>query len=355
MDFRYDTDQVDFRQSVRDFLKDAAPLPRVRQIAGTTGHDERLWQRVCRELELPGLHVPVEYGGVGATLVESSIAFEELGRALTPTPLATHMFAVNAILVAGDEEQRHRLLPGLLSGARIAAFADTAPVHAERTADGLVLSGVCSPVLHGHLADVFVVPAVLDDSVVLAAVAADSAGVAAAELPSFDITRPVARVTLRAAAAEALAGAPDARDRARDAARVLLAAEMLGGAEACLDLSVDYACRRTQFARAIGSFQAVKHMCADMLIEIDATRVAVMFAAMTADDPAELAIAAPLVKAQAADTFKLCAANAIQVHGGIAFTWEHDLHLYFRRAKTTEAMFGSSSHNRALLADRIGI
>ena len=137
--------------------------------------------------------------------------------------------------------------------------------------------------------------------------------------------------------------------------RVLLAAEMLGGAEACLDLSVDYACRRTQFARAIGSFQAVKHMCADMLIEIDATRVAVMFAAMTADDPAELAVAAPLVKAQAADTFKLCAANAIQVHGGIAFTWEHDLHMYFRRAKTTEALFGSSSHNRALLADRIGI
>ena len=128
MDFRYDTDQVDFRQSVRDFLGDAAPLARVRQIAGTTGHDERLWQRVCRELELPGLHVPVEYGGVGATLVESSIAFEELGRALTPTPLATHMFAVNAILVAGDEEQRHRLLPGLLGGARIAAFASQSAI-----------------------------------------------------------------------------------------------------------------------------------------------------------------------------------------------------------------------------------
>lgn len=355
MDFQYDTDQEDFRQSVRDFLQDTAPLARVRQIAGNTGHDERLWQRLCRELELPGLHVPVEYGGVGATLVESSIAFEELGRALTPTPLATHMFAVNAILLAGDEEQRHRLLPRLLSGARIATFADTAPVNAERTADGLLLTGVCSPVLHGHLADEIVVPAVHDDSVVLAVVAADSIEVSVEELPSFDITRPVARVTLQAAAAEVLAGTPDARDRVQDVARVLLAAEMLGGAQACLDLSVDYARSRTQFDRPIGSFQAVKHMCADMLIEIDATRVAVMFAAMTADDPAELAVAAPLVKAQAADTFRLCVANAIQVHGGIAFTWEHDLHLYFRRAKTTEALFGSSSHNRALLADRIGI
>lgn len=355
MDFQYDTDQEDFRQSVRDFLTEVAPLPRVRQIAATTGHDERLWQRVCRELELPGLHVPVEYGGAGASLIESSIAFEELGRALTPTPLATHVFAVNAILAAGDEEQRHRLLPGLLSGARIAAYADTAPVTAERTADGLVLTGVCSPVLHGHLADVIVVPAVVDDAVALAVVAADSPGVSAEELASFDITRPVARLTLRAAAAELLTGAAETLDRVPDSARVLLAAEMLGGAQACLDLSVDYASSRTQFDRAIGSFQAVKHMCADMLIEIDATRVAVMFAAMTADDPAELAVAAPLVKAQAADTFKLCAANAIQLHGGIAFTWEHDLHLYFRRAKTTEALFGSSSHNRALLADRIGI
>ena len=140
-----------------------------------------------------------------------------------------------------------------------------------------------------------------------------------------------------------------------DVARVLLAAEMLGGAEACLAMSVDYACTRRQFDRPIGSFQAVKHACAEMMIEIDATRVAVMFAAMSAADPEEFAIAAPLVKAQAADTFTLCAGSAIQVHGGIAFTWEHDLHLYYRRAKTTEALFGSSTHHRALLAERVSL
>ena len=169
------------------------------------------------------------------------------------------------------------------------------------------------------------------------------------------MTRPVARVTLAQAPAEPLDGAPDQLERVLDTARVLLAAEMLGGAEACLLLSVDYSRSRRQLDRAIGMFQAVKHMCADMAIEIDATRVAVMFAAMSACDPAELAVAAPLVKAQAADTFTLCAGTATQVHGGIAFTWEHDLHLYFRRAKTTAALFGSSTEHRALLADRVGL
>lgn len=140
-----------------------------------------------------------------------------------------------------------------------------------------------------------------------------------------------------------------------DVARVLLAAEMLGGAEACLERSVEYAGRREQFGRAIGSFQAIKHMCAEMLIEIDATRAAVMFAAMSAAGGDELQVVAPLAKAQAADTYVLCAGSAMQVHGGIAFTWEHDLHLYFRRAKSTAALFGSSARHRALLADRAGL
>ncbi len=136
---------------------------------------------------------------------------------------------------------------------------------------------------------------------------------------------------------------------------MLLAAEMLGGAEACLDLAVEYAWNRRQFDRPIGSFQAVKHACADMMIEIDATRAAVMFAALSAADGRELHITAPLAKAQAADTFVLCAGSAIQIHGGIAFTWEHNMHLYFRRAKTTAVIFGSSTQHRALLADRAGI
>jgi len=361
MDFRYSTEQDDFRASLRGFLRDAAPLAMVRDAAG---HDPQLWQRLCREFEAPGLHVPLDYGGAGGTLVESAIVFSELGRSLTPVPLAATTFAIEAVFRTGDEEQRRRLLKGMLCGDQIGALAvaahdDTDPAFARVRASwdgGTVLTGVCGPVLHGSIADLFVVPAVADGVVTLHVVEADAPGVTVVTLPSFDITRPVARVELARAPAEALcAGSPEDVERLMDVARVLLAAEMLGGAEACLAMAVEYAGTRKQFDRPIGSFQAVKHACADMLIEVDATRAAVMYAAMTAEHRAELAIAGPLAKAQAADTFSLCAGSAIQVHGGIAFTWEHNLHLFFRRATSTRALFGGSAHHRALLADRAGL
>lgn len=361
MDFRYSTEQDDLRASLNGFLRDAAPPAMVRDAAG---HDPQLWKRMCNELELPGLHVPLEYGGAGGTLVESAVAFSELGRALTPVPLAATTFAVEAVFRTGDEEQRRRLLKGMLCGDQVGALAvaahgDTDPATARVRAEwqgGTVLTGVCGPVLHGSAADLFIVPAVADGVVALHVVAADAPGVTLVDLPSFDVTRPVARLELAQAPAEALsAGAPEDIERVMDIARVLLAAEMLGGAEACLTMAVEYARTRKQFDRQIGSFQAVKHACAEMMIEIDATRTAVMYAAMSAADDAELRIVGPLVKAQAADTFALCAGSAIQVHGGIAFTWEHDLHLYFRRAKTTQALFGGSTHHRRLLADRAGL
>ncbi len=362
MDFRYSAEQDAFRESLSGFLREAAPMVRVREAAG---HDQRLWQRVCSELELPGLHVPVEYGGAGGTLAETAIMFSELGRALTPVPLAATVFAIEAVLRAGDDEQRRRLLKGMVCGEQIATLAVagpadvdpfTAPVRASRHSGGSVLDGACSPVLHGHVADLFIVPAMTDGAITLHVVAADAPGVTVVPLPSFDITRPVAKLELARAPAEILtASSPDQIERMLDVARMLMAAEMLGGAEACLAMTSEYACSRTQFERRIGSFQAVKHACADMMIEIDATRVAVMYAAMSAADGDELAIAAPLAKAQAADTYALCAGSAIQVHGGIAFTWEHDLHLHFRRAKTTQALFGGSTYHRGLVADRAGL
>lgn len=365
MDFRYDSDHTDFRSSLRGLLREASPLPRVRELAAKGAYDAPLWARLCTDMDLPALHAPTEYGGAGATLTETAIAFEELGRGLVPVPLLATTCAIEAILRMGDADQCRRLLPGLLTGERIGAFAAAGPDAADpssatvlATHDGgrTVVSGECSPVLHGNVADLFVVPARVDGALGLYLVAADAPGVGVEALPSFDSTRPVARLTLAGAPAESLAGAsPDGVERVLDVGRVLLAAEMLGGAEACLAMSVDYACTRRQFDRPIGSFQAVKHACAEMMIEIDVTRVAAMFAAMSAADPDELAIAAPLVKAQAADTFTLCAGSAIQVHGGIAFTWEHDLHLYYRRAKAGEALFGSSTHHRALLADRAGL
>ena len=258
----------------------------------TDGDDGTLWQRLCTELELPGLHVPAEYGGAGATLVETAIAFSELGRDLTPVPFAANIFALEAVLRMGDEEQRKRLIAGVLSGEQTAAFAACAhdasakaTAGAERRDGHTVLTGECTPVLHGHIADLFVVPAVDSQggSVRAHLVRADAPGVTVERLPSFDLTRPVARVRLNHAPAEALtAGGPEDLERVLDVARVLLAAEMLGGAEACLEMAVEYACSRRQFDRPIGSFQAVKHVCAEMLIEIDATRAAVMFAAMSA-------------------------------------------------------------------------
>lgn len=350
MDFRYSTEQEAFRASLRGLLRRA------------DGHEREVWQRLCGELELPGLHVPVEYGGVGATLVETAIAFGELGRALTPVPFAAMMFAIEAILRAGDEKQCKTLLAGLLSGEQVGTLAwcggdfSTTNVRAECRHGRTVLTGQCTPVLHGHVADLFVVPAKADGAVCLHVVAAEADGVTVTPLNSFDATRPVAALQLKQAPAEALAAdCADDCERILDVARVLLAAEMLGGAERCLDMAVEYAGTRKQFGRPIGSFQAVKHACADMMIEVDATRATVMYAAMSAADDHELKVAAPLAKAQAAETFALCAGSAIQVHGGIAFTWEHDLHRYFRRAKTAEAMFGSSAQHRGMLADRIGL
>lgn len=352
MDFQYSTEQDDFRAALRGFLCDRTP-----QLRSADGHDRRLWRRLCTELELPGLHVPPEYGGAGASLVETAIACAELGRALAPVPFAANTFAIEAILLTGDEEQRKELLPGLLSGEQIAAFAVAGGDLAHTGADGgSLLTGECAPVLHGHVADLFVVPVSHDGDVTAHVVRADAPGVLVERLPSFDLTRPVARLRLSRAPSEVLAaGAPGDFDRVLDIARVLLAAEMLGGAEACLDMAVEYACSRKQFDRPIGSFQAVKHACAEMMIEIDATRAAVMFAAMSATNWDELHLAAPLAKAQAADTFVQCAGAAIQVHGGIAFTWEHNLHLYFRRATSTAALLGSSAQHRALLADRAGL
>lgn len=365
MDFRYRTEHDDLRASLRGLLRTVAPPARVREAAAGDGHDRQLWRRLCAELELPGLHLQEADGGAGGTVVEAAIVFEELGRALTPVPMAATVFAIEAVRRLGDGLQRAALLPGLLSGKRIgtlAAAAHTvtdpaaATVCAELADGGTVLRGVASPVLHGHVADLFVVPAVADGRVALYLVAADAPGVTVDRLRSFDTTRPVARLRLQQAPAEPLiAGPHDGIDQVLDTARVLLSAEMLGGAEACLAMAVEYACGREQFDRPIGSFQAIKHLCAEMMIEVDATRAAVMFAAMSAADPDELRITAPLVKAQAADTFTLCAGSAFQVHGGIAFTWEHDVHLYFRRAKTTEALFGSSVHHRSLLADRVGL
>lgn len=363
MDFAYDTEQDEFRASLRRFLADHCPSERARAV---DGHDAKLWGRLCTELGVCGLHVPGTYGGGGFSLIETAVVAEELGRAIAPVPAFASLAAIEAILRAGSEMQRTELLPGLLAGERIGALGlavdtDLDPSGASVTAatepNGVRrLAGVCPVVLHGHAADLLMVPAVTDGAVRLHVVDTAAEGVHVTRLTSLDLTRPVASVRLDGAEAAVLDAGAGELDTMLDVIRVLLAAELLGVAEASLDAAVGHARQRLQFNRPIGSFQAVKHQCSEVAVEIDATRAAVMYAAMAAsEDSPDLAEAAVLAKAQAADTAVLATSATIQILGGIGFTWEHDAHLYYRRAMSGAALLGSTARHRDLLAQRVGI
>jgi alkylation response protein AidB-like acyl-CoA dehydrogenase len=366
-------EQQDFRSSVRRLVADRAPMQRVRDIAESDGHDEDLWRRLTLDLGVAGLHVPEEYGGSGASLEETAVVVEVLGGSLAPVPVLTSAVATEAVLRLASDDQRKRLLPELALGERVAVLAvagarDVATVASGVRARGdrreVVLDGEVAYALQAAAADVLLIPAV-DETGEVAVYVVDSraSGLDITPLPAFDRTRPVSALRLRAVRGERLGdGSSDASaqlDRIVDVARALLAIELVGAGDACLALAVEHATNRVQFNRPIGSFQAVKHICAEMAIELDAARAAAMFAVMTAattDDAAsaQLAIAAPVAKAQAADACLRCAESTIQVHGGMGFTWEHDAHLYFRRARSAAALFGSSAQHRALLAERVG-
>jgi alkylation response protein AidB-like acyl-CoA dehydrogenase len=364
--FDYSAEQQDFRASLRKLVAVRAPLAAVRARLGDA-HDPDLWHTLCGEMAVLALAVPERYGGAGFSLEETSIALAELGRGLAPAPAAEAVLAIEAIVRLGTEAQKQRLLPDLLSGRRIAVIAVAAPddlgagagrVEAATAGGGYALTGVRRYVLRGHVADLFLIPGVAGNDVGLYLVEATAPGVTVSGRErSFDPTRPVSALELDHAPALRLGDepAPDL-EGLLDIGRTLLAAEMAAAAEACLGMSVEYAGHRVQFNRAIGSFQAIKHGCAEMAVEIDAAQAAVAWAVMlaAAGDPG-LRTAALIAKAQAADTFTACAQWNIQVHGGIGFTWEHDAHLYLRRAKADEALFGDSAQHRALLADRVGI
>jgi alkylation response protein AidB-like acyl-CoA dehydrogenase len=372
--FDYSAEQQDFRASLRRLIADRAPLSAVRARLGDA-HDPELWRYLCQDMALAALAVPERYGGAGFSLEETAIAVAELGRTLAPVPFLEAALAIEAVLRLGAEEQRQRLLPDLVSGQRLAIVAgwgagEDGAVQADRTGDGFALTGSRPHVLRGHVADQFLVPAAGSDGALglyLVDAAAPGVTVRGRER-SFDLTRPVSALSLNAAAGTPLGDGSAAADGAGndwaglfDIGRTLLAAEMTAVAQACLDMSVEYAKRRVQFNRAIGSFQAIKHGCAEMAVEIDAAQAAADWAVMLAAagdraaDHGGLGAAALIAKAQAADTLAAAAGWNIQVHGGIGFTWEHDAHLFLRRAKTDQVLFGDSGSQRAALADLVGI
>ena len=371
MKLAFSTEQQELRESVRRFLADRMPLPRVRELMDSDdGTDEKVWNYAGSQLGLQGIAIPEQYGGAGFTFIEQAIVLEELGAALYPGPyLASAVLAATALLASPDEAAKQDLLPGIASGDAVATLAftedngswepDAIGLAASERDSGWVLDGHKSFVLDGHTAALIVVVARTNDGLSLFTVQAGASGLTRKELPTLDQTRRLARLEFSSVPAR-LIGAPGDADailnRTLDVAAIAQAAEQLGGAQRALDMAVSYAKIRHQFGRPIGSFQAIKHRCADLLLEVESLRSAVGYAAAAvAEDSPEVPVVAALVKALASDTYFHVAAENIQIHGGIGFTWEHDAHLYFKRAKACELFLGDASYHRERLATRIGV
>ena len=351
-------EQRELRDALRRFFADRSPSAEVRRLMETAeGYDPKVWAQMAGQLGLQGLAIGEEHGGAGFGMRELAVVFEEMGRAVVCAPFLATITAA-AALEAG--EGGHDLLAGIADGSTIATLAvaeddgswDLGSVAA--TFEGGVLSGTKNFVLDGHIADLLLVAAKSTDGLGLYAVE-DVAGVERAPLPTLDQTRKLARAGFGGVPARKVGG-EDAVRRALDVAAVALAAEQLGGAQATLDMTVEYAKVRHQFGRPIGSFQAIKHRCADMFVLVESARSAVLNAAAVADEsPEELPHAAALAKAYCSDAFFHTAGEAIQLHGGIGFTWEHDAHLYFKRAQSSRQLFGTPDRHRQRLAGPAGL
>jgi alkylation response protein AidB-like acyl-CoA dehydrogenase len=366
MIFDFADEQKDLAATLRRFLQDKSPSSEVRRLMRTEeGYDPRTWSQLAGQLGLPGLVIPEKYGGSGAGPVELAIACEEMGRALLCAPFfATAVLAAQALLEAGDQAAAEEYLPGMADGGTIATLAvseddgrwTTAGLatRARRSGDGYVLDGRKSFVLDGQTAGLLLVVAQADGGPSLFAVPGGAAGLVRRPLQTLDMTRKQAALSLDGVPARlvgAEGAAADVVARTLRLAVVALAAEQVGGAQRCLDMSVEYAKIRMQFGRPIGSFQAIKHMCADMLLEVESARSAAYYAAWAAQDGSdELPLVASLAKACCSEAYFRAAADNIQIHGGIGFTWEHDAHLYYRRAKSSELMLGTPQEHREIAA-----
>jgi alkylation response protein AidB-like acyl-CoA dehydrogenase len=282
---------------------------------------------------------------------------------------STVALAANALALVGGEADQAAYLPGIASGDTIATLAltddsgdwnlATTSTTAKRSGDGWVVDGVRNFVTDGNVASLILVPATTDQGLSLFAVRGDATGVARESLPTMDQTRKQSRIVLTDAPATLIGvegGALEGLETTMQIAESALAAEQVGGAQRVLNNAVEYAKNRVQFGRPIGSFQAIKHKCADMLLDVESAKSAAYYAAWAAQERNdELPIAASLAKSFCSEAYFHCAAENIQIHGGIGFTWEHHAHLYFKRAKSSELFLGDPAYHRELLAQRLGI
>lgn len=331
MNFDFTDDQHAIKRTAREFLADRFKAERLRALAEAGEYDDSVWSEMS-ELGWPGIFVPEENGGQGLGVVELMIVMEEMGYALAPSPFLSNAAAGLALLHAGSDDQRSRWLPGIASGE-------------GRGAAGVVSNG-SALVPDAEGAEVIVL---LDPNGSSTVVAGSSASVEAVD--SIDSTRRFARV--QAGDGEPLSGDPGF---ALAAAAVAISAELVGVAQRAMEMAVEYAKDRKQFGRPIGSYQAVSHRCAQMLLEVEGARSTTYFAGWTADnEPETLPLAASMAKAAASDAGWSVTASSLQVHGGIGFTWEHDLHFFLKRAKVDGHLFGSAGEHRDRVAGLAGL
>ena len=357
MNFAFTEEQEELRSFIRAFMEEKSAEATVRELMETDdGYDSAVWSQMAEQLGLQSMIIPEEYGGQGFGYVELGIALEEMGRSLLCAPFfSTVVLAGNAIIHSGNEDAKASLLPGIADGSTIATLA-LAEANGRWDAEGITVEA--SGTSDGATANLFVVAARADGGIHLYTVDGDASGLTRENLSTMDQTRKQARITFDSTPANHLCDTNDFAyiSQILDLAAVALANEQVGGAQFVMDMAVQYAKDRVQFGRPIGSFQAIKHKCADMLLEVESAKSAAYYAAWCASEMNdELPSVASLAKAYCSEAYFHCAAENIQIHGGIGFTWEHPAHLYFKRAKSSELMFGDPAYHRELLAQRIGL
>lgn len=368
--FAFTAEHAELRSMVRRFLADKAPEIEVRRLMESAdGYDPSVWAAMAQQLGLQGLLIPERFGGAGSGFVELQIVCEEMGGALLCAPfLASAVLATSALIHSEDERANLRYLPGLADGSTIATLAVTEESGSWEVDDittravlaphdqGYLLTGQKMFVLDGTIADLLLVVARTERGPGLFAVSRDASGLECAAMSTLDTTRKQARILLTDTPAVLVGGDGEAAGPLAAALRcgvAALAAEQVGGARRTLDMAVGYAKVREQFGRPIGSYQAIKHKCADMLLEVESSVSAAYAVGWAIDDKsADVSLLASLAKAYCSEAFYHCAAENIQIHGGIGFTWEHPAHLYFKRATSTEILLGSPRWHRESLARR---
>ena len=369
MNFAFSEEQEELRKSVRRFLDEKSPVSEVRRLMETeSGYDEAVWKQMAEQLGLQGLIIPEAQGGSGYGYVELTVVLEEMGKSLLCAPFfSTVALAANLAMTIGGDVANGALTE--IAGGATATVAFT-EANGKWTEDGITatatksldtwkINGEKMFVIDGATAGLIAVAARTDNGVSIFGLQGDAAGLTKTSLPTMDQTRKQAKLTFSDVEGTLLGEEGKGWGylvKMLDLAAVALAAEQVGGAQKCLEMSVEYAKVRVQFGRPIGSFQAIKHKCADMLLEVESAKSAAYYAGWAAsEDNDELPVVASLAKAYCSDAYFHAAAENIQIHGGIGFTWEHDAHLYFKRAKSSELLLGDPTYHRELLAQRIGI